>query len=132
MLDVNPKFWGESVPIASCQLSTFPLGGIGGQESWRHAGPDGENDERKQIAERHCPSPRFVQSRASRRPFRLPKILATLTFIYPIPRICVVEKPNQESDRAGNMDKGVGSIDPSHYELILHEESLNIQLPEYA
>jgi hypothetical protein len=59
-------------------------------------------------------------------------ILAVLTVIYPIPRIGIVEKPNQESDRAGNMDKGVGPIDPSHCEMILHEEPLNIQLPEYA
>lgn len=48
----------------------------------------------------------------------------------PVTRYGVVEKPDQESDGARNVNEGVQPIDVSHQGWVCHEESLDRQLPE--
>lgn len=123
---------GRDVPIASSEFASAIVGGIRTKQSGRHTRPSREDHERKQITKRHRPPPALIQPRTSRTTLHLSHALVWLALVKLVPCICVVKQPDQKRNRARNVDKGVCTIDPSHDELVLHEEALNGQFPEYV
>lgn len=123
---------GRDAPIASSEFPRAIVRGVCAQQARRHTWPGCKDDECKQVAKRHCPSSRLVQSWACRTALHFPNRLVRLVLIGAVSRVCVVEEPNQEGDRTRDMYEGVCPVDPSHDKLVLHEELLYGQLPEYV
>lgn len=88
------------------------------KQSWRHARPHCEDDKSQQIAHGHGPSPSLVQHSLSCGSSSSMRCNGN------------VEQPDQEQDRARNMDEAVDAIDPVHRGRILQKELLDGRLPE--
>ena len=88
-----------------------------GQQTWRHAGPNCEDCEGDQIAHGHCASSSLIYRRAIGESIGVG---------------CdgdVVE-PDEEENGAGDVNEGVGAIDPVHQCRVLYEVLLNRRFPE--